>query len=95
MLATHTKLNEAQMDDFINESIPTLDMVVHHDDLFNGAEAVMTALFPEWDRKDISYVQFKDGITNKRKIVCSVLSPRGVISTEPDPKKSGSKQSRP
>ncbi|KAG0319589.1 Ethanolamine kinase [Podila horticola] len=76
MLATHTKLNEAQMDDFINESIPTLDMVVHHDDLFNGAEAVMTALFPEWDRKDISYVQFKDGITNK--LICCTHNPTGT-----------------
>ncbi|KAG0345115.1 hypothetical protein BGZ54_005664, partial [Gamsiella multidivaricata] len=70
MLATHTRpsagsATEAEMDAYIHDAVPTLDLIVHHDDLFNGAAAVIQALFPEWNMKDISYLQFKDGITNK------------------------------
>jgi len=68
MLATHiTKPTEAQMDEYIHKAVPTLDLTVHHDDLFNGAATVMTALFPDWKTEDISFLQFKDGITNKCK----------------------------
>ncbi len=67
MLATHVKSTEAQMDAYIHDAVPTLDLTVYHDDLFNGAASVMKSLFPEWSTDDISYLQFKDGITNKRK----------------------------
>lgn len=49
------------------DSVPMLDLTVHHDDLFNGAASVTKQLFPEWNMDNISYVQFKDGITNKCK----------------------------
>ena len=67
MLSTHARPTEAQIDTYIHDSVPMLDLTVHHDDLFNGAAAVIKALFPEWNTDDISYLQFKDGITNKRK----------------------------
>jgi len=66
MLATANPV-EATMEEYIQDAVPYLDLTVPHDDLFNGAAAVMKALFPEWSADDISYVQFKDGITNKRK----------------------------
>ncbi|KAG0292317.1 Ethanolamine kinase 1 [Dissophora globulifera] len=76
MLATFAKPAEAQMDNYIHDSVPTLDLTVHHDDLFNGAATVMKQLFPEWSTKDISYLQFKDGITNK--LICCTHSPTGT-----------------
>ncbi|KAG0003330.1 hypothetical protein BGZ65_001806 [Modicella reniformis] len=54
-----------QMQDLMHDSVPMLDLTVSHDDLFNGAAVVMKQLFSEWNADDISYVQFKDGITNK------------------------------
>lgn len=60
-------LLQAQKADPFHDPVPMLDLVVHHDDLFNGAASVIKQLFPEWNMDDITYVQFKDGITNKRK----------------------------
>ncbi|KAI1317593.1 Ethanolamine kinase 1 [Mortierella claussenii] len=81
MLATHfqpmtEKTTEAQMDEYIHNAVPTLDLTVYHDDLFNGAATVMKSLFPEWNTDDISYVQFKDGITNK--LICCTHNPTGT-----------------
>jgi hypothetical protein len=60
-------LQAQEKGDLSHDPVPMLDLVVHHDDLFNGAASVMKQLFPEWKMEDITYVQFKDGITNKRK----------------------------
>ncbi|KAG0249344.1 hypothetical protein BG011_009397 [Mortierella polycephala] len=77
MLATHTLSSaEVAIDKYIHESVPTLDLTVHHDDLFNGAASVMKLLFPEWNTDDISYIQFKDGITNK--LICCTHNPTGT-----------------
>ncbi|KAF9107293.1 hypothetical protein BGX27_008800 [Mortierella sp. AM989] len=76
MLATHTRPTEEDMDKFINDSVPTLDLTVYHEDLFNGAASVMKALFPEWNTDDISYLQFKDGITNK--LICCTHNSTGT-----------------
>jgi hypothetical protein len=70
MLATFAK-PEAATEENIQEfqdNVPYLDLTVPHDDLFNGAAAVMKALFPQLKTDDISYIQFKDGITNKCKL---------------------------
>ncbi|KAF9578217.1 hypothetical protein BGW38_006104 [Lunasporangiospora selenospora] len=66
----------AELEDYILDSVPTLDLTVHHDDLFNGAEEAMVKLFPEWRKTDISYIQFKDGITNK--LICCTHNPTGT-----------------
>ncbi|KAF8978254.1 hypothetical protein BGZ46_006661 [Entomortierella lignicola] len=76
MLATHAKSIEEDMDQLINDSVPTLDLTVYHDDLFNGAASVIKTLFPEWNTNDISYLQFKDGITNK--LICCTHNPTGT-----------------
>ncbi|KAG0039641.1 Ethanolamine kinase 1 [Gryganskiella cystojenkinii] len=74
MLATHIiKPTETQMDEYIHNAVPTLDLTVHHDDLFNGAATVIKELFPDWSTEDISYIQFKDGITNK--LICCTHKP--------------------
>ncbi|KAK3818856.1 MAG: kinase-like domain-containing protein [Benniella sp.] len=62
--------------DLFHDPVPMLDLVVHHDDLFNGAASVIKQLFPEWKMEDITYVQFKDGITNK--LICCTHGPTGT-----------------
>ncbi|KAF9425825.1 hypothetical protein BGZ76_003056 [Entomortierella beljakovae] len=76
MLPPPTKPTDEDIDKFINESIPTLDFTVLHDDLFNGAATVIKELFPEWNVNDMSYLQFKDGITNK--LICCTHDPTGT-----------------
>ncbi|KAF9152550.1 hypothetical protein BG015_005107 [Linnemannia schmuckeri] len=78
MLATFAK-PEATTEEYIQDiqdTVPYLDLTVPHDDLFNGAAAVMKALFPDWNTDEISYIQFKDGITNK--LICCTYRPTGV-----------------
>lgn len=70
MLATFAK-PEATTEEYIQDiqdTVPYLDLTVPHDDLFNGAAAVMKALFPDWNTDEFSFIQFKDGITNKCKL---------------------------
>ncbi|KAF9166629.1 Ethanolamine kinase [Actinomortierella ambigua] len=65
--------SEQRMTEYIDEVVANLDLVVSHDDLFNGSEAVVLSLFPDWQTEDVSYVQFKDGITNK--LICCTHGP--------------------
>ncbi|KAG2209168.1 hypothetical protein INT47_005460 [Mucor saturninus] len=47
------------------EATPYFDMEVPHASLFEGAYKVVSCVFPEWNYKDIKFVQCKDGITNQ------------------------------
>lgn len=51
------------------EATPYIDIEVPHSALFEGAFKVVSNVFPNWDYKDIKFVQCKDGITNQRKLV--------------------------
>lgn len=47
------------------EATPYIDIEVPHSALFEGAFKVVSNVFPNWDYKDIKFVQCKDGITNQ------------------------------
>lgn len=51
------------------ESTPYFDIEVPHTSLFEGAYKVVAAIFPNWQYKDIKFVQCKDGITNQCKFL--------------------------
>ena len=49
------------------EATPYFDIEVPHASLFEGAYKVVSSVFPDWQHKDIKFVQCKDGITNQCK----------------------------
>ncbi|CAO3622672.1 unnamed protein product [Mucor hiemalis] len=55
-------------EEFLNrliEATPYIDIEVPHSALFEGAFKVVSNVFPNWNYKDIKFVQCKDGITNQ------------------------------
>lgn len=47
------------------QATPYIDIVVPHSNLFEGATEVILALFPQWTKEELDFLQCKDGITNK------------------------------
>lgn len=53
------------------EKVKYLDYVVSHEHLIESCAELLTLVFPSWNiSHDVEFVQCKDGITNK----CKVLS---------------------
>ncbi|GAA5810138.1 hypothetical protein MFLAVUS_003557 [Mucor flavus] len=68
---THTRSTHEEslsLEESLNrliEATPYFDIEVPHTSLFEGAYKVVSSVFPNWQYKDIKFVQCKDGITNQ------------------------------